>query len=116
MVAICGGLCFFVKAISETAKWSAQLLIQYEDIVVKDIKRLQDIQLLPKGVWLVYDYLKLFLVASISHAAKQLGSSFNSISNALRLFKENGIVTQENGNVRNCVWKYASLVYLLAQG
>lgn len=46
---------FFVNAISETAKWSAQLLIQYEDIVVKDIKQLEDIQLLPKSVWLVYD-------------------------------------------------------------
>ena len=61
---------FFVNAISETAKWSAQLLIQYEDIVVKDIKQLEDIQLLPKSVWLVYDYLKRFPVTSISHAAK----------------------------------------------
>lgn len=59
-----------------------QLLIQYEDIVAKDIKQLEDIQLLPKSVWRVYDYLKLFPVTSISHAATQLGSSFNSISNA----------------------------------
>ena len=107
---------FFVNAISETAKWSAQLLIQYEDIVVKDIKQLEDIQLLPKSVWLVYDYLKRFPVTSISHAAKQLGSSFNSISNALCLLRENSIVTQENGNARNRVWEYASLVYLLEQG
>ncbi len=107
---------FFVNAISETAKWSAQLLIQYENIVVKDIKQLEDIQSLPKSVWLVYGYLKLFPVTSISHAAKQLGSSFNSISNALRLLREHGIVTQETGNIRNRVWEYASLVYLLAQG
>ena len=78
---------FCVNAINETAKRSAQLLIQYEDIVAKDIKQLEDIQLLPKSVWRVYDYLKLFPVTSISHAATQLGSSFNSISNALHLLQ-----------------------------
>ena len=36
---------FCVNAINETAKRSAQLLIQYEDIVAKDIKQLEDIQL-----------------------------------------------------------------------
>ncbi len=78
---------FCVNAINETAKRSAQLLIQYEDIVAKDIKQLEDLQLLPKSVWRVYDYLKLFPVTSISHAATQLGSSFNSISNALHLLQ-----------------------------
>ena len=78
---------FCINAINETAKRSAQLLIQYEDIVAKDIKQLEDIQLLPKSVWRVYNYLKLFPVTSISHAATQLGSSFNSISNALHLLQ-----------------------------
>ena len=82
---------FCVNAINETAKRSAQLLIQYEDIVAKDIKQLEDIQLLPKSVWRVYDYLKLFPVTSISHAATQLGSSFNSISNALHLLSSSDI-------------------------
>ena len=100
---------FCVNAINETAKRSAQLLIQYEDIVEKDIKQLEDIQLLPKSVWRVYDYLKLFPVTSISHAATQLGSSFNSISNALHLLSSNGIVTQENDNMRNRIWKYTAL-------
>lgn len=100
---------FCVNAINETTKRSAQLLIQYEDIVAKDIKQLEDIQLLPKSVWRVYDYLKLFPVTSISHAATQLGSSFNSISNALHLLRENGIVTQENDNMRNRIWKYTAL-------
>ena len=106
---------FCVNAINETAKRSAQLLIQYEDIVAKDIKQLEDIQLLPKSVWRVYDYLKLFPVTSISHAATQLGSSFNSISNALHLLRENGIVTQENNNMRNRIWKYTALASHLIQ-
>lgn len=107
---------FWVNAVGESAKRSAKLLIRYEDIMVKDKKQLKDIQLLPKSVWLVYDYLKRFPVTSISHAAKQLDSSFNSISNALSLLRENGIVTQQNHNVRNRVWEYAELVYLLVQG
>lgn len=100
---------FCVNAINETAKRSAQLLIQYEDIVAKDIKQLESIQLLPKSVWRVYDYLKLFPMTSISRATTQLGSSFNSISNALYLLRENGIVTQENDNMRNRIWKYTAL-------
>ena len=107
---------FWVNAVGESAKRSAKLIIRYEDIMVKDKKQLKDIQLLPKSTWLVYDYLKRFPVTSISHAAKQLDSSFNSISNALSLLRENGIVTQQDHNVRNRVWEYAELVYLLVQG
>ena len=103
---------FFVNAVGEAAKRSAQLLMWYEDIVVKDINHLKNIQMLPKKVWLVYDYLKLFPVTSISHATKQLGCSFNSISNALCLLKENGIVIQKSNNMRNRVWEYASLIHL----
>ena len=106
---------FYVNAISEIAKRSSQLLIRYEDIVAKDIKQLENIQLLPKSVWLVYDYLRLFPVTSISCAAAQLGSSFNSITNALHLLRENGIITQKNENRRNRIWEYTSLVNFLVQ-
>ncbi len=74
---------FFVNAVGEATKRSAQLLMQCEDIVVKDRNQLKNIQLLSKKVWLVYDYLKLFPMTSISHVAKRLGCSFNSILNAL---------------------------------
>ena len=57
---------FFVDAVGKAAKRSAQLLIQYEAIVAKDKKHLKDIRLLPKSVWIVYDYLKLFPVTSIT--------------------------------------------------
>ena len=106
---------FFVDAIGKAAKRSAQLLIQYEAIVVKDKNHLKEIQLLPKSVWIVYDYLKIFPVTSISHAAKQLGSSFNSISMAVHILSENGIVIQKNDNVRNRIWEYASLASLFIQ-
>ena len=106
---------FFVDAIGKAAKRSAQLLIQYEAIVAKDKKHLKDIRLLPKSVWIVYDYLKIFPVTSISHAAKQLGSSFNSISMAVHVLSEKGIVIQKNDNVRNRIWEYASLASLFIQ-
>jgi len=76
---------------------------------------LKDIRLLTKNVWIAYDYLKLFPVTSISHAAKQLGSSFNSISMAVHVLSENGIVIQKNDNVRNRIWEYASLTSLFIQ-
>ena len=78
-------------------------------------KQLENIQLLHKSVWLVYDYLRLFPVTSISCAAAQLGSSFNSIANALHLLRENGIITQKNENRRNRIWEYTSLVNFLVQ-
>ena len=86
---------FFVDVVGKATKRLAQLLIQYEAIVVKDKNHLKEIQLLPKSVWIVYDYLKIFPVTSISHAVKQLGSSFNSISMAVHVLSENGIVIQK---------------------
>ena len=113
---------FFVDAVGKAAKRSVQLLIQYEAIVVKDKKHLKDIRLLPKSVWIVYDYLKLFPVTSISHAAKQLGSSFNSIQfnininiNGCARIEREWYRHSKNDNVRNRIWEYASLTSLFIQ-
>lgn len=105
---------FFVNAISEVAKQSAQLLIEYESIISKDISQLKSAALQSKSIWSIYDFLKRFPITRISNAAEQLGLSFNSISKAVRVLEENGIVTQKNSNQRNRIWEYSKLQHLLA--
>lgn len=52
-----------------------------ENIVYNYMKQLEEIQLLSRSILLIYDYLRLFYMSSIYHAAEQLGGLFSYVSN-----------------------------------
>lgn len=57
---------FFINAIQETTKQSAELLIQYESIISEDEYHLKENGKLPKSILAVYNYLKSFPITNIT--------------------------------------------------
>jgi len=100
---------FFVKAIGESAKQSAESLVQYEYTAAKDEYLLINKGRISRSTAIVFEYFKRFPITNISYAAKRTGLSFNSTAKAIDLLQEQGILVQVNSNERNRVWEYMSL-------
>ena len=97
---------FFVNAVGQAAKQSAEQLMQYEQHIIEDLEHLMDIENLPKSVFSLYEYLKRCPIINSSTAAKNIGLSFNSISKAIHVLQEHDIVVQISDTERNRTWKY----------
>lgn len=100
---------FLVKAIGETAKQSAESLVQYEHTTAKDEELLINRSKISRSTAIIYEYFKRFPITNISHASKGTGLSFNSTAKAIDLLQEQGILVQMNSKERNCIWEYISL-------
>ncbi len=73
---------FLVKAIGESAKQSAESLIQYEHTTEKDEELLINTGKITRGTSIVYEYFERFPIANIPYASKGTGLSFNSTAKA----------------------------------
>ena len=100
---------FFVNAVGQVAKHASELMIQYEQYITEDWGRLMDAGTQPKSILLVYEYLKRRPIVSTSFVAKDIGLSFNSVSKALHILQEYGIVLQMSADKRNRIWVHRSL-------
>lgn len=103
---------FFMCAVGEAAKQSAKQLVQYENEILWAERRIKENTLSSKSIWSVFNYLKRYPVSSISCATEQTRFSFNSISKAMQILKETGIVW-ESAEVRNRIWEYTKVVRFL---
>ena len=95
---------FFVNAVGQAAKRSAEQLIQYEQAIAEAEDRLIHIGNLPKSVHSVLEHLKRFPITTVSSAAKHTGLSFNSVSKAMSMMLEHDIVIQSGNDIRNRIW------------
>ena len=62
---------FLVKAIGETAKQSAESLIQYENTTAKDEELLINRGKISRSTSIVYEYFKRFPMTNIPYASKE---------------------------------------------
>lgn len=97
---------FFVNAVGQAAKLSAEQLMQYEQAVAEAENRLMHIGDLPKSVYSVLEHLKRFPITTVSFVAKHTSLSFNSVSKAIALLYSYRIVNQIGVSERNRVWEY----------
>ncbi len=104
---------FFVYVVGQAATRVAEMLIQYEWLIVEDQKYFADAGNLPKSVFTVYEYLKRCPTLSIPYATKCLGLSFNLISKFLRTLQEHSIVVQNGDNNRNRVWTHNNIFKMI---
>lgn len=104
---------FFVSAIGEVVKKSAELMKQYEQIIVQDEYRLMEITKSPKSIFKVYNYLKRTPVTTITVSERKLGFSFNTVSKLFRLLQDFGIVECQESSCRNRVFRYYELENLI---
>lgn len=105
---------FLVKAIGETAKQSAESLIQYEHTTAKDEELLINRGKISRSISIVYEYFKRFPITNIPYVSKGTGLSFNSTAKAIDLLQEQGILAQMNSVERNRIWEYISLKKCIA--
>lgn len=105
----------FVRAIGEVAEHSAELYEQYEIIIARDEARLRSAMSFGKSVQLVYNQLKNFPIVSIASVEKKADLSYNSISRALQILQENGIIQKNENGRRNRIWSYSELLKIVAQ-
>ena len=97
---------FFVNAVGEAAKRSAEMLMKYALLVAEDWEQLIGVGNLPRSVFSVYEFLKKCLIISSPSAVTGTGLSFNSVSKALHILKEYGIVSQMGYGERNRMWAH----------
>lgn len=100
---------FFVNAVGQAAKRSAEQLIQYEQAIAEAEDRLIHIGNLPKSVYSVLEHLKRFPITTVSSVAKHTGLSFNSVSKAMSMMLEHDIVIQSGNDIRNRIWIHKSI-------
>lgn len=101
---------FFVNAVGEIAKCSAELLIQYENNILRDGKQIKESNSFSRNIWCIYSYLQRFPITSIPCAVEQTGFSYNSISKAFRILIQNDTIVQDSNVGRNRTFKYARLL------
>lgn len=91
------------------------MLMQYEQLVTEDHEQLRNAGNMPKSIVLVYEHLKRHPIANASFVAKSIGLSFNSVSKALHMLQEYGIIVQSGDSERNRIWHINRLTASLMQ-
>lgn len=104
---------FFVNAVGQAAERSAEILMQYEQLIAKDLVYLMRVGNVSKSVFAVYKYLKSCPVISCPVVAKCIGLSFNSVLKAMHILQKYGIAIQVSVNARNRIWIHAPLMTLM---
>lgn len=103
---------YFIRIINEAAQTSVALLKRYEEMIKLNEEKLRAKVPKTRSFWGVYEYLKVFPIASIPIAAKHLNLSYNSVSKAFALLQKYNIIMQESNATRNRIWKYNYLNFI----
>lgn len=97
---------FFVNAIGQAAKKSAEVLMQYEQCIADDWERLKATGNISKSIRSVYKHLLSHPITNASFAEKNIGLSFNSVSKTMNILQEHGFIVQIGNGERNRIWEY----------
>lgn len=103
---------YFIRIINEAAQTSVAQLKRYEEMIKLNEEKLRAKVPKTRSFWGVYEYLKVFPIASIPIAAKHLNLSYNSVSKAFALLQKYNIIIQESNATRNRIWKYNYLDFM----
>lgn len=103
---------YFIRIINEAAQTSVAQLKRYEEMIKLNEEKLRAKIPKTRSFWGVYEYLKVFPIASIPIAAKHLNLSYNSVSKAFALLQKYNIIIQESNATRNRIWKYNYLDFM----
>ena len=104
---------FFLSGIIETCNDSIQAILTINRLIEKDEKMLEG---QTETVKRVYQYLKEHPIINIGATAKNVGLSFNTVSNAVNKLMQFGILTERTTAARNRVFEYAAYLDVLKSG
>ena len=104
---------FFLSGVIETCNDSIQAILTINRLIEKDEKILEG---QTETVKRVYQYLKEHPIINIGATAKNVGLSFNTVSNAVNKLMQFGILTERTTAARNRVFEYAAYLDVLKSG
>ena len=104
---------FFLSGVIETCNDSIQAILTINQLIEKDEKMLEG---QTETVKRVYQYLKEHPIINIGATAKNVGLSFNTVSNAVNKLMQFGILTERTTAARNRVFEYAAYLDVLKSG
>ena len=104
---------FFLSGVIETCNDSIQAILTINQLIEKDEKMLEG---QTETVKRVYQYLKEHPIINIGATAKNVGLSFNTVSNAVNKLMQFGILTERTTAARNSVFEYAAYLDVLKSG
>ena len=107
---------FFLEAVNAAATDSSESIKKLSELHEKNIHRLPTVNREPDNVRLIFDYIERHPIIDISHTAKELGISYNTVSSAIQKLVSIGILRETTNRARNRVFAYEEYLNILRSG
>ncbi|HCC35967.1 MAG TPA: hypothetical protein DEQ02_10245 [Ruminococcaceae bacterium] len=105
---------FFIRSILDAAKRASGQIQDYQRITQYDKEKIRAHKASTENTLLLYDYFKEYLVSGIPRPAEVLHLTHATVSNAIKLLQESGILRQSSIGSRNRTFMYSELIDILS--
>ncbi len=106
---------FFVRTMLDAARRAIQQVQNIQQITTEDTKKFKTHKASTENTLLVYNYFKRYLASGIPRASKVLRLSHETVSKAVLLLQEEGILRQTSIGSRNRIFVYPKLMNVLLE-
>lgn len=103
---------FFTRVVCFAAEKAIFQIQNYERIVAQDSEKINFYKSSTKSIIMVYSYYKRHLISDIKTTSEQLMLAFNTVSKAVDVLLEIGILYAANNQTRNRLFGYKDLINL----
>jgi Fic family protein len=108
---------FFLSGIVEAGKSSLECINLLVSLNEKNWKLIEDkVTSSKKTVLEVFEYIQSNPIIDISETSKKIGKAYNTISNAIKILRNLGILQNANEQDRNRVFVYEDYLNILREG
>lgn len=108
---------FFVEGIIESTKHALSCIQSIIELRKKNINKIKEITgKQKKAAELLFDYIESHPIIDIGQASNSIGKTFNTISSAIELFINLGILVQVKGKERYRTFAYEDYLNILRDG
>ena len=107
---------FFLEAVNAAATDSSKSIKMLAELHEKNIHRIPTKNREPDNVKLIFDYIERHPIIDISHTAKELGISYNTVSSVVQKLVSIGVLQETTNRARNRVFSYEEYLNILRSG
>jgi Fic family protein len=111
-----GWMHFYLVGVEAVARQSADTALALRTLFEEDEQRVMKVGRAAASTLRVYENLRQRVIVSIPRAAKELGMSFQNVSNALKRLEGLGIAREVTGRTRDRLYTYQQQLALLDAG
>jgi Fic family protein len=107
---------FFLTGVSETAEQAADTARDLMQLFAKDRATIEEYGRSAASALRVHDHLQRSPIVTIQNVSREVGLSVPTVSNALELMEQTGIVRETTGKQRNRIFAYPEYLSRLEKG